>query len=115
MSAHTETRPNGMSLTENGSKVWYLNNELHRSDGPAIEFLNGDESWYLHGERHRVEDGTKHWCLDGKLHRTDGPAATDCDTNYWCLRGQYYTFDGWLAKTTGLTDEETVMLKLKYG
>ena len=42
----------------NGTKVWYLNDKLHRSDGPAIERA----------------DGTKFWYLNGQLHRTDGPA-----------------------------------------
>ena len=34
-----------------GSKSWYLNNKIHREDGPAIEW----------------PDGTKFWCLNGKL------------------------------------------------
>jgi hypothetical protein len=34
----------------NGSKYWYLNNSLHREDGPAVEGANGRKKWYLHGE-----------------------------------------------------------------
>ena len=30
-----------------GTKAWYLNGELHRLDGPAVEFANGDKWWYL--------------------------------------------------------------------
>ena len=31
---------------------WYnLNGELHREDGPAIEFADGDKSWYINGQR----------------------------------------------------------------
>ena len=37
---------------------WYLNGELHRTDGPAVEYANGNKYWYL----------------NGKFHRTDGPA-----------------------------------------
>ena len=33
----------------NGSKEWYLNGKLHRTDGPAIEFADGTKSWYLNG------------------------------------------------------------------
>ena len=33
----------------NGDKLWYLNGELHREDGPAIEYCNGDKYWYLNG------------------------------------------------------------------
>jgi hypothetical protein len=41
-----------------GYKAWYLNGELHRTDGPAVEYA----------------DGTKWWYQNGKRHRTDGPA-----------------------------------------
>jgi N-acetylneuraminic acid mutarotase len=34
----------------NGDKAWYLNGELHREDGPAIEYANGDKHWFLNGE-----------------------------------------------------------------
>jgi hypothetical protein len=36
---------------ENGS-VYYFNseNELHRIDGPAVEYLNGIRTWYLNGK-----------------------------------------------------------------
>jgi hypothetical protein len=33
----------------NGDKEWYLNGDLHREDGPAIELANGDKEWYLNG------------------------------------------------------------------
>ena len=34
----------------NGTKKWYLNDELHREDGPAIEWASGTKSWYLKGK-----------------------------------------------------------------
>jgi hypothetical protein len=34
----------------NGTKLWYLNDKLHRTDGPAIECANGDKAWYYEGE-----------------------------------------------------------------
>jgi len=34
----------------NGSKYWYLNDKLHREDGPAIEYNDGDKYWYLKGK-----------------------------------------------------------------
>ena len=33
-----------------GSKFWYLNDKLHREDGPAIEYANGIKYWYLKGK-----------------------------------------------------------------
>ena len=32
------------------TKRWYFNGELHREDGPAIEFSTGANFWYLNGE-----------------------------------------------------------------
>ena len=35
-----------------GNKLWYLNNELHREDGPAIEHSDGTKSWWLNEVLH---------------------------------------------------------------
>ena len=65
-----------------GTKEWYLNGQLHRTDGPAVERANGTKEWYLNDQLHRVNgpaieraDGSKHWCLNGQRHRVDGPAV----------------------------------------
>ena len=44
-----------------GNKIWYLDGQYHREDGPAVEMV----------------DGTNKWFLDGKLHREDGPAIEE--------------------------------------
>ena len=56
-----------------GTKYWYLNGNLHREDGPAIEGASGTKSWYLNGKRHRADgpavegvEGYKHWYLNGE-------------------------------------------------
>jgi hypothetical protein len=46
--------------------VWCLNGQLHREDGPAVEWA----------------DGSKIWCQHGKFHRLDGPAI-DCFFKEW--------------------------------
>ena len=33
-----------------GDKFWYLNDKLHREDGPAVERASGNKRWYLNGE-----------------------------------------------------------------
>ena len=33
-----------------GTKMWYLNGQLHREDGPAIEYADGSKAWYLNGK-----------------------------------------------------------------
>jgi len=41
---------------DEGNKGWWLNGNLHREDGPAIEWNNGTKYWYLNGNLHREED-----------------------------------------------------------
>ena len=66
-------------VNENGTKSWWLNNKLHREDGPALEYVNGDKLWYLNGNLHREDgpafehaNGDKEWWLNGK-YITDNP------------------------------------------
>ena len=30
-----------------GTKYWFQNGQYHRLDGPAVEWVNGDKSWYI--------------------------------------------------------------------
>ena len=39
-----------VQVCASGSKLWYLNDKLHREDGPASEWADGCKSWYLNGE-----------------------------------------------------------------
>jgi hypothetical protein len=84
-------------IDEEGTKTWYLDGRLHRTDGPAIEW----------------SDGHKQWWLNGHLHRTDGPAVeTVTGYKFWYLHGTSYPFDKWLDFTPGLSHEEKVIMKL---
>ena len=82
-----------MSVGPTGTKQWFLNGNLHREDGPAIEWPDGSKEWYLHGKCHREDgpavefaDGEKQWYLNGKLHREDGPAVEYADgEKFWYL------------------------------
>ena len=69
-----------------GHKAWYVDDKRHRTDGPAFEGADGYKAWYSDGKRHRVgspaieyASGTKEWWLDGELHRTNGPAVERAD------------------------------------
>ena len=62
-----------LDVYDNGDKYWYLNDQRHREDGPAIEYIDGYKAWYLNGKLHRESgpacewaDGSKHWYLNGK-------------------------------------------------
>lgn len=85
---------------------------LHRTDGPAIEFVNGDKEWFYHGRHHRVDgpaikckNGYKVWYLNGMVHRVDGPAKK------WKASGvkEWYICDIKLTK-----DEHARRTKLSY-
>ena len=62
-------------ISEYGTKRYYVNNVLHRKDGPAVEYT----------------DETKFWILNGKFHREDGPAIEYANGNkFWYLNGKCY-------------------------
>lgn len=71
-----------MKIIIEDKKVWRNEKgELHREDGPAIEYNDGAKSWWVNGKRHRENgpaiifaDGSRQWYIDGKIHRIDGPA-----------------------------------------
>jgi len=88
---------NGCIERTNGYKAWYLNDKLHREDGPAIEYANG----------------SKEWILNHKLHREDGPALEYANgTKEWYLDNVEYTEkEYWkeLYKLGKITQEELVL------
>ena len=49
------------SVTTNyGIKYWVCDGQIHREDGPGIEYINtGTKSWYLNGENYSEEEYKK--------------------------------------------------------
>jgi hypothetical protein len=41
------------------STGWFMNDKLHREDGPAIEHVNGTKMWWLNGRAYSKEDYEK--------------------------------------------------------
>ena len=88
-----------VKVDDAGNRYWYLNNERHREDGPAIEWADGDKEWYLNNERHREDgpafecvSGYKAWYRNGERHREDGPAVEYAHgDSAWYLNGQQLT------------------------
>jgi len=82
-------------------KLWYVNNKLHREDGPAVEHTDGDKFWYINDELHREDgpaieksNGDKSWYLNGLLHREDGPAVEQVNgKKLWYLNGHKIKYD----------------------
>ena len=65
-------------VEDSGTKKWYLNDKLHREDGPAVEWVEGDKFWYLNGKRHREDgpaieysNGDKFWFLNDEIYREE--------------------------------------------
>lgn len=65
-----------MVVDSEGNRRWYNDkNQLHREDGPAVEYTTGDKTWFQ----------------NGKFHRIDGPAIEYSDSYpIWFINGQYY-------------------------
>ena len=100
-----------LKIDYDNDRIW-LNNkdELHRVDGPAIEYADGSKAWYKNGELHRVNgpaveytNGHKAWWVNGKRHRVDGPAVeyADGDKEWW-INGVQMTEEEFYAKTQSL-------------
>jgi len=85
-----------------GTRKYYNSaGQLHRENGPAIEYADGCKIWYQNGLLHRTDgaavewfDGDKYWYQNGVPHRTDGPAVERCDgSKDWFINGEELTED----------------------
>jgi len=84
------------------SKSWYKEGNLHRENGPAIEYADGYKTWYKEGKLHRENgpakeyaDGSKSWYKEGKLHRENGPAIEYANGNkFWYKEGNLHRENG---------------------
>jgi len=87
---------------KDGHKEYYLNDFLHRNEGPAVEFANGTKIWYQNGKRHRLDgparefaNGHKEWYYEGKEvsereHNKLSGKATSCDGKIVNIDGKNY-------------------------
>jgi len=71
---------NNPEISEQGNKRWFNTaGDLHRLDGPAVEFTDGAKSWYVNGQYHRL----------------DGPALKWPNRNSWYINDQQLTEADW--------------------
>ena len=42
-----------------GTKIWYINNQMHREDGPAVEWADGTKEWWLNSQEIFPEEWLK--------------------------------------------------------
>jgi hypothetical protein len=109
---------------KNGTKEWYVEDELHREDGPAIVWKDGSSFWYVEGKRHRggglpavdKYNGDREWYVEGKLHRLDGPAVEYVNgTKSWYVDGVEYTEDEFNIKKNMRNDLSPAFKELIQG
>ena len=92
----------GVKTNADGTKMWYVNGQFHREDGPAIEWPNGRKAWYVNNKLHRIDgpaiewsDSNKQWFVNGKRHREDGPAIESAGgTKEWYVNNKLHRLDG---------------------
>jgi hypothetical protein len=81
------------SNSQKKSEEWKVNGEIHREDGPAIQF------WYENGQK-----WIESWLLNGYLHREDGPVYQEWSKNgqkkdeWWYLNDKEYSRGEWVEK-----------------
>ena len=88
---------NGLIVDKDGTKSWFLDDKLHRTDGPAVEHFTGSKVWCVDGKTHRIDgpafegtDGTKGWWFNGMRHRLDGPTIEQADgTSWWYFEDKF--------------------------
>ena len=114
-------------ISKHGIKIWKNSlGQLHRLDGPAIEYPCGENHWYINGKRHRINgpaieyaDGAKEWYVNGNPHRTDGPAIEFVDEEkLWFIDGIDLTkeeFTNWVENNGNEWNEEIkLFFKMSY-
>jgi hypothetical protein len=75
-----------------GRKEWYMNGQLHCSNGPAVIYASGSKKWYKNGPAIIRTNGNKQWYINGKLHRLDGTAIEHANgtQHYYEMINYYY-------------------------
>lgn len=123
-----EENKTSTSSIEDGVTVWENEKgELHRTDGPAVEYPDGSKQWfengkflreegnythvvkdwYKEGNRFREEaDGSKRLYKDGVLHNTEGPAVVYTNgAKEWWIGGERVQTRGSASSFKVVTDE----------
>ena len=96
---------------QEGKVVYHIKGtyQVHREDGPAIEWSNGYREWRIKNALHReggpaIEyeiTGLKEWWINGKRHRVDGPAIILPNVKIeWWLNNKQYTREDWFEALT---------------
>lgn len=109
-------------VDELGTEVYFLDNVIHREDGPAMIEKDGSAHWFRHGDRHReggpaviMANGNEYWFHNGVTHRIDGPAIIHNGEPLWFVKNNRVYSAKEFQQRSGCSDEYLTMLILKYG
>ena len=69
-----------------GTRYYNADGQLHRDEGPAIEWVDGAKEWYQNGQMHRI----------------GGPAVKWGSLRQWFLLGVEYTEQSYYEKLASL-------------
>ena len=61
-----------VKIYDDGTKFWYLDDKLHREDGPAVECANGTKHWCLNYDLENGKVTASEWYTS----RVDGDSET---------------------------------------
>ena len=111
-----------VKVYEDGQKWWFLNDQRHREDGPAVESVSGNKYWYLNDQLHREDgpavefaDGAKFWYLNNQRHREDGPAVEYASgSKWWFLNDKEMSEQEFLSRSIKEMTMADVVEKLGY-
>ena len=113
-----------VTVDEDGIICWYNEDgQLHREDGPAIEWADGDKFWHINGQLHREDgpavewaNGDKSWWINDQLHREGGPAVERADGDKaWYLNGQPLTEEEFNRRTQPAKELTVAQLERELG
>ena len=90
-----------VTTTSAGTKIWNDHDgNIHRLDGPAVIWVDGYKEWWVNGRHHRLDGPAIEW-HDGRMS--------------WYVNGIYYTDFKDFQEAGNLSDEDMMVLRLKYG
>ena len=109
-------------VTEEGTRWFNLKDQLHREDGPAVEYADGDKWYYINDELHREDgpaieyaNGNKWHYINGELHREDGPAIEFADGRKWYyINGNHLTEQEFNDRNNPYIDKVVEIDGVKY-
>ncbi len=94
-----------VSITSFGKAWRNEKGQLHRKDGPAVDWFDGTKEWWINDKYHRIGgpaiewgNGTKSWWVNGKRHRDDGPAIERANgSKEWWVEGKQFRYEDFRA------------------